>query len=349
MNNAVMNGDGFGVGWYHSNPSIIPEDVSHDGTRGIVTLKRHSNNGRAAAVYRDIYPAWNNTNLREICLSTSSNCIVAHVRAASKGTGISHQNCHPFKAGRLLFCHNGRIWRFSEFRRRFLSLLTDEAFIFIRGTTDSEAIFAMILTYLSQDGKGSPFTQKDAFGHERLVSAMKKTLRQIEILTEEAGVFDGYSTFNFSLTDGDTVVATRFCDKSPDVPPPSLYFAFGDSRGLYHELTSDQPPYPKTTSIGSDFSEEKKSDDTSVSNASTDSSDFDVKVVDLELKESKLGIQMIDVDPSTATLIICSNPLTTETHTWHKMPHNSIMWCTRGKHPELRLLNRRKHRYTISE
>ena len=36
----------------------------------------------------------------------------------------------------------------------------------------------------------------------------------------------GYSTFNFALTDGERVVVTRYCDKAPRIPPPSLYYAF---------------------------------------------------------------------------------------------------------------------------
>jgi hypothetical protein len=46
------------------------------------------------------------------------------------------------------------------------------------------------------------------------------------ISTGEVKLKDSYSTFNFSVTDGETMVVTRFCDKDPNIPPPSLYFAF---------------------------------------------------------------------------------------------------------------------------
>ena len=182
-----------------------------------------------------------NENLREICLATSSNCIMANVRAASKNTGISHPNCHPFKAGRLLFCHNGRIDQFASIRRRFLEQVTDEAFEKVRGTTDSECIFALFLTNLEEDDfvEGSPYAQTKPFGAKRLVAALKRTLHQIENFLEESGLTEGYSTCNFSVTDGDTMVVTRFCDKNPDIPPPSLYFAFGTAKHLYHELTNE--------------------------------------------------------------------------------------------------------------
>lgn len=46
------------------------------------------------------------------------------------------------------------------------------------------------------------------------------------------------STFNFALTDGHTVVVTRYCDKSPKIPPPSLYYAFLPSSELRTHLAA---------------------------------------------------------------------------------------------------------------
>jgi glutamine amidotransferase len=208
VNNHAMNGDGFGVGWYHSNVAICP-DPNH--THATKEAPRNGDKVIKAAVFKDTQPAWNHMNLRELCMATRSNCIVAHVRAASKNTGVSVMNCHPFKAGRLLFCHNGRIDTFIKVRRAMMNLLSDEAFVHVRGTTDSECVFALILTYLGQSGVESPFTQTESFGCKRLVGAVKKALRTIEILLEEAGLAGGehFSTCNFSLTDGDT--GKSFC------------------------------------------------------------------------------------------------------------------------------------------
>ena len=200
INNAHMNGDGFGVGWYHTNAALVSTStdivLSHNGSISSTLLRRDNapnghdetdNSFTKAAVFKDISPAWSNENLREICLATKSNCIMAHVRAASRNTGISHPNCHPFKAGRLLFCHNGRIDQFTSIRRRFLEQVSDEAFENIRGTTDSECIFALILTNLDSDGlaEDSPYTQVKSYGSKRLVAALKKTLHQIVRFMEQ--------------------------------------------------------------------------------------------------------------------------------------------------------------------
>ena len=76
-NNMPLNADGFGIGWFSR--------------MGV------------AAIFRSITPAWNNRNLRELCGTVESNCIFAHVRAASPGSVVSEENCHPFRYGPLLF------------------------------------------------------------------------------------------------------------------------------------------------------------------------------------------------------------------------------------------------------
>jgi len=265
-NNHVTNGDGFGIGWYHSNLVTVPRypTLSTEEIEG-----GHDN--LFAACFKDTCPAWNNRNLREICVATRSNCIVAHVRAASPFAAVTQDNCHPFKSGRLLFCHNGRIPQFPKIRRSVLGRLSDTAFHYVKGTTDSESLFGLILTFLEEDGKAPlveatvkepqldgtvltttvlkpvlPKDQDTPFGHSRLVQAIKKTYRLVEKLVEEA-ILDGkmdaslFTTMNFSLTDGVTAVCTRFCNKSPDVLPPSLYYAYGNSTELTQEITSKNP------------------------------------------------------------------------------------------------------------
>lgn len=360
VNNSALNADGFGVGWYHSNKAKLPvlrRQVAADGTvnKAMPLNTTHAPilkptvNGDdekdycAAAVFKDVFPAWNNLNLRELCLATSSDCIMAHIRAASPGTGVNLNNCHPFKAGRLLFCHNGRIFGYQQMKRQFLEHLGDEAFLFMRGTTDSEGVFGLILTILGQDGFGSPMTQTSAFGARRLAGALKKTLAKIGHILDESDLkFRDYSTCNFALTDGETMVVTRYCDQSPEVPPPSLYFAFGSS--LQEELTSEKSACPIFSSKSPTTADVPSSDDDDNENEdctdSDDNSDFETSKVLLNRRESKPGKVLAEVDPTTATFIVSSDPLTM-THCWHKMPRNSIMWCTRGEHPELRLLNKK--------
>ena len=205
QNNMTLNADGFGVGWYTK---------------------------RGAAIFRSITAAWNNRNLRELCSTIESQCIFAHVRAASEGGIISEQNCHPFRYGRLLFQHNGHIENFKMIKRRMVNSLRDDLFTWIEGTTDSEACFALVLNEIDPEllASGEPIPPK------MLRLALLNAIALIDSFLSSAGVVDGFSTYNFALTDGVSVVVSRYCDKAPAIPSPSLYYAFADSTTLREEL-----------------------------------------------------------------------------------------------------------------
>ncbi|MEU9303464.1 class II glutamine amidotransferase [Streptomyces sp. NPDC048269] len=122
----TTNGDGFGIGWF-----------TEDNT--------------TPALLRDVGPAWNNRNLREMADHVRSPLFFAHIRA-STGTAVQQSNCHPFRHGRWMFMHNGSVAGF-HLMRRDLTLLVDPAlYSDIEGTTDSEVMFYLALTFgLDQD------------------------------------------------------------------------------------------------------------------------------------------------------------------------------------------------------
>lgn len=309
--NHQINADGFGVGWYHQNDCW-------------------------PAIFKDSEPAWSNVNLREICKATKSRCVIAHVRAASPGMGVNAPNVHPFKAGRLMFAHNGAIQGFTQIRRKLLSQMTDEAFLGIKGTTDSECVFGLLLTNLAKDGYAkndiSPYVQTEPFGHDRLYNAMKRTIRQIEHILKISGIqeaVDSPSRMNFTLTDGDTVVCARFCDKYPLVAPPSLYFAYGDASQLQQELCDEE-------NAGNDDDDEAPSTDETQQGLD----DQDAVEKDLSFQQSLPGKLLKDVDPASCAFIVSSDPLTKTSSqiTWHRLAANSILCYTIGSMPRLHKL-----------
>ncbi|MYS09420.1 class II glutamine amidotransferase [Streptomyces sp. SID6041] len=117
----TTNGDGFGVGWY----------TGESGT---------------PALLRDVGPAWNNRNLRELADHIRSPLFFAHIRA-STGTAVQQSNCHPFRYGRWMFMHNGAIDGFHGLRRDLSLLIDPELYADLEGTTDSEVMFYLALTY----------------------------------------------------------------------------------------------------------------------------------------------------------------------------------------------------------
>lgn len=212
-NNAVLNADGFGVAWYCGAGAA------------------------RAALYRSVQPAWADQNLRELSAAVASTTILAHVRAASPGSVISMENCHPFKVGRLAFMHNGHIEAFaSQLRRALLATLHDEAFAGVQGLTDSEVFFALVVMRLREPRRAA------AFAPGELAAAVEGAVGAVLAALADAGVSSGFTTLNIALTDGETVVCTRFCDRWPAVPPPSLYFALAPHDDLRADLEGSGAP-----------------------------------------------------------------------------------------------------------
>ncbi len=173
-----INADGFGVGWYAPENSTEP------------------------AVFKDISPVWNNYNLGSIAGKIRSPAIFAHVRSARSYDPVNRENCHPFARHRLLFMHNGDIPGRASLARRVAQLADDRLLAKIRGNTDSEMAFTLLLTHLDNPLDGDP--QAD-----ELAAAMVETLRQLVAWHREAADERPLET-NFCVTTGSALVATRF-------------------------------------------------------------------------------------------------------------------------------------------
>ena len=184
-----LNGDGFGVGWYARGISDSP------------------------ALFKEVNPAWSNANLRHVARVTQSSCIFAHVRAATVGTQLSRYNCHPFAWKNYMFMHNGTIPGFESIKRALRRQLSDEAYSFIQGTTDTEHIFALVTDQLSR---------QDAPSVSDLADSLISAIGTIEKLKRDSGISEA-ATLNLVLTDGENMVATRYISAGED--SNSLYYA----------------------------------------------------------------------------------------------------------------------------
>lgn len=114
------NGDGFGVGWYSK--------------------------WERPGLFHSIRPAWNDSNLRDLAANIESHLFMAHVRATSLAT-IQETNCHPFRYNNWLFVHNGEIFEVEKFRRELLMAVDTKYFENILGSTDSELMFHLALSF----------------------------------------------------------------------------------------------------------------------------------------------------------------------------------------------------------
>lgn len=211
-----LNGDGFGVGWYVDGEHV-------------------------PAFFRSISPAWSNANLQEISRVTTSRRILAHVRAATPGTGVAEANCHPFRMGGLAFMHNGDLGGFPLYRRALLGDLSDEAFGAVRGTTDSEHFLALLWDAWVEKGRagatGPEVSASD--GGERLADAIETALDRVVNLRKASGARDGIY-LNCLVTDGQDAVACRFTS-GPPRDADTLYLHLG-KRYACHGSTAVMVP-----------------------------------------------------------------------------------------------------------
>ena len=119
MDEAVLNADGFGFGWY-------PEPAK-------------------PVTYLSTQPVWSDVNLTGLAGSLISPLWMGYVRSATPGQMTSLGNTQPFRFNHLLFMHNGYIKDFNgERRTRFHQYLRPEIQADINGNTDSEHLFAVL-------------------------------------------------------------------------------------------------------------------------------------------------------------------------------------------------------------
>ncbi len=178
----TTNGDGFGIGWYGDNDT--------------------------PGLYRDIQPAWNDSNLRDLAGHIRSPLFFAHVRAATGSSPVQQSNCHPFRHGQWLFMHNGRIRDFSRVRRDLAFTIAPELFSCVEGTTDSEIMFYLALTF---GLKNDP------------ILAMERMVGTVEKVGRDHGC-DQPIQMSACLSDGQRMFAFRYSSEHR-------------SRSLFHSLS----------------------------------------------------------------------------------------------------------------
>jgi predicted glutamine amidotransferase len=162
-------------------------------SRNLRTQSEENPDGWGIAVYpeegspkikKEPLKAAEDLSFDQAAFSAFGRILVGHVRLASSGRN-RHENTHPFEIGGWVFAHNGTIKAIDNLKRHI-----DPSFaMMVKGDTDSEKYFALILSQFLRDGVLS-----DA-GKEALVESLSKG---IKVVRDEIG---GYG-LNFILSDG---------------------------------------------------------------------------------------------------------------------------------------------------
>ena len=186
-----LNADGVGISWYEHSIDNIP------------------------GIYKSTRPAWNDNNLQHIANKVKSTCFLGHIRASSVGD-VNLHNCHPFRAEQYSFVHNGNIDGFTNFKRKLVNKLTDKTYDLLKGQTDSEHYFLLLLDKLFKGTLGDLSLAKTCKQIPNIIKQIQK-MRQKNDVTK----------LNTVLTDGKQLLATRYISDS-SAKPLSLYYSLGD-------------------------------------------------------------------------------------------------------------------------
>ena len=196
MTSGVVNADGFGFGWYDRARRAEP------------------------FVYRSVLPIWNDDNLDDLCGYVSAPCVMANVRSATPGQLLAAANTQPFVSGNLSVLHNGFVEDFkATMLRPIRKSLDDESYTAIKGTTDSEHLFAYMLQHLRASGD--------------LVTGLREGLADLMALAPDARM-----TLNFIVSDGERLAASRLAH---NVETPTLYSLSGSAQFPDAVLIASEP------------------------------------------------------------------------------------------------------------
>jgi predicted glutamine amidotransferase len=197
-NMEIPNGDGTGLGWYEHRAE--------------------------PALFRSITPAWGDENLLELATEIRTRLFLAHVRAGT-GTPVQQTNCHPFRYRNWLFVHNGHVAAYQRLRRDLLLAVRPDLFGNIAGSTDSELLFHLALTF--------GLTEDPILGIARMAGVVEATAAR-------AGVDEPALQMTLGVSDGVRLYAVRYAS-GPEVntlfvseDPQSVRMLYPADEGVEH-------------------------------------------------------------------------------------------------------------------
>ena len=194
----VVNADGFGLGWYPAGPEA----------------------GGEPARYRRAVPIWTDQNLTELARAIRSHAVLAAVRSATAGTGQEETAAAPFRDGRFLFSHNGAVPDWTRLPTDLASAggsgldpLDPADLLSLEARSDTALIWLLIHRELRR-----------GVAPDRAVAAVIRAVAEVRPTAR----------LNFLLTDGESIIATRYGD--------TLWYRTGPGSVLVASEPDDETP-----------------------------------------------------------------------------------------------------------
>ncbi len=132
---------------------IAPRDLLHDAPRSLRALSREHPDGWGIAVHDGAWTVERGTSCAHACErfaavgDRAARIVIAHVRKKTVGP-TALVNTHPFRRGDYVFAHNGTLADSSA----LVSRTAPEHLAAVEGDTDSERMFAFVLTQIDAHG-----------------------------------------------------------------------------------------------------------------------------------------------------------------------------------------------------
>ena len=178
-------------------------DINIEGF-GILVLKNNKQ-----LLYKSTKHIWNDNNLINLCKFLNTECFMAHIRGKElfKYNTISYNNCHPFIYNNYSMIHNGIIGNFNKIKKILFNNISNKFKKKIKGNTDSEYLFYLILSHLF-------------FNNLKKYTLKKLTISIITVFKNIININKVPNSFNIIFSDKQNIIITRFSNIKE---PPSLY------------------------------------------------------------------------------------------------------------------------------
>src|ERR1019366_2620186 len=176
--------------------------VLREAPRSLAALSREHRDGWGIAVFDATSGSWQvdkgvvcageDERFHRLAIGTRGQLLISHIRQKTIGD-TALVNTHPFERGRWIFAHNGTVKDVAWLREN----TSHARFAEIQGETDSELLFAWILSRLDDAAVTHSPAGADT---DRAVGALARAGRERP----------GFGAFNFLLSDGSATYAHRF-------------------------------------------------------------------------------------------------------------------------------------------
>jgi len=172
---------------------------------GMASWNTEDDDPNEPLLYRSTEVPIFDANLVSLASKLQTTCMLGHVRGVAyrANVGVGPQNQHPFRytGSPLALCHNGDLSGFGSMKPALQEHIKPSIRAQVMGTTDSEWVYALLLSHLEDPGAHPTETQ--------LLRALDATLRTLRTLREAHGI-DRSSSLNLFISDGRQLLALRF-------------------------------------------------------------------------------------------------------------------------------------------